>query len=167
MRSFILGHWALIYDAKANRPMNKPPIIMAFSPNSKSNMVVTSVSPLGRLLNLDDLVFANIEGKPIAPGVLSHNLHRITKKAGLENGRFHDLRHTFASLMLLQGAKPKVISEALGHSSVAFTMDVYSHIIEGMGAEAMALLDEVLPAGINGIRKNNGNLTAKLDIILA
>jgi hypothetical protein len=51
--------------------------------------------------------------------------------------------------MLLRGAKPKVISEALGHSSVAFTMDVYSHIIEGMQSDAMALLDEVLPAGVN------------------
>jgi len=59
--------------------------------------------------------------------------------------RFHDLRHTFASLMLLRGAKPKVISEALGHSSVAFTMDVYSHIIDGMQRDAMELLDEVLP----------------------
>ena len=60
----------------------------------------------------------------------------------------HDLRHTFASLMLLRGAKPKVISEALGHSSVAFTMDCYSHIIEGMQEDAMALLGEVLPAGL-------------------
>ena len=48
----------------------------------------------------------------------------------------------------LHGAKPKVISEALGHSSVAFTMDTYSHIIEGMQADAMALLDEVLPEGV-------------------
>ena len=63
--------------------------------------------------------------------------------------RFHDLRHPFASLMLLRGAKPKVISEALGHASVAFTMDTYSHIIEGMQEDAMALLDEVLPSGIN------------------
>ena len=63
--------------------------------------------------------------------------------------RFHDMRHTFASLMFLRGGKPKVISEALGHSSVAFTMDTYSHIIEGMQSDAMALLDEVLPAGVN------------------
>jgi integrase len=63
--------------------------------------------------------------------------------------RFHDLRHAFASLMLLKGAKPKVISEALGHSSVAFTMDTYSHVLDGMQKEAMALLDEVLPAGVN------------------
>ena len=104
---------------------------------------------LGKELTLDSLVFANVEGKPLDPGVLTHNFARIAKRAGLENVRFHDLRHTFASLMLLRGAKPKVISEALGHSSVAFTMDVYSHIISGMQEDAMALLDEVLPAGVN------------------
>jgi len=59
-----------------------------------------------------------------------------------------NLRHTFASLMLLLGAKPKVISEALGHASVAFTMDTYSHIISGMQEDAMALLDDVLPRGV-------------------
>ncbi len=98
--------------------------------------------------------------------MLSHEFHRIVKQAGLENVRFHDLRHTFASLALLRGAKPKVISEALGHASVAFTMDVYSHIISGMQEEAMALLDEVLPPGKNGVaQKNNANLTPKADII--
>ena len=66
--------------------------------------------------------------------------------------------------MLLRGAKPKVISEALGHASVAFTMDTYSHIIEGMQEDAMALLDEVLPPGINGAKnKINANLTPTLD----
>jgi len=68
--------------------------------------------------------------------------------------RFHDLRHTFASLALLRGAKPKVISEALGHSSVAFTMDTYSHIISGMQEDMMALLDEVIPVAT----------TSKLDV---
>jgi len=108
---------------------------------------------LGRLLKPDDLVFSNPDGRPIDPSVLSHNFARIVKKAGLKNVRFHDLRHTFASLALLKGAKPKVISEALGHSSVAFTMDTYSHIIEGMQSEAMALLDDVLPPGKNGVEK--------------
>ena len=68
-------------------------------------------------------------------------------KRDLQGVRFHDLRHTFASLMLLRGAKPKVVSEALGHASVAFTMDTYSHIIDGMQEDMMALLDEVLPSG--------------------
>ena len=108
---------------------------------------------LGSQLGLDNLVFVNAEGKPLDPGVLTHNFARIAKHVGLENVRFHDLRHTFASLMLLRGAKPKVISEALGHSSVAFTMDVYSHIIEGMRSDDTALLDEVLPVGKNGMSK--------------
>jgi len=103
---------------------------------------------LGSVLSLDDLVFANADGEPIDPCTLTHNFARIVRRAGLGNVRFHDLRHTFASIMLLRGAKPKVISEALGHASVAFTMDVYSHIISGMQEDAMALLDEVLPEGV-------------------
>jgi len=103
---------------------------------------------LGKELTLDDLVFTSVDLKPLNPSVLTHAFTRIARQAGLNGTRFHDLRHTFASLMLLRGAKPKVISEALGHSSVAFTMDVYSHIIEGMQSDAMALLDEVLPEGV-------------------
>jgi integrase len=122
---------------------------------------------LGKELTLDDLVFGSVEGKPIDPGVLSHSFARIAKRAGLNNMRFHDLRHSFASLMLLRGAKPKVICEVLGHASVAFTMDVYSHIIEGMQSDAMALLDGVLPVGRNGgSQKNNANLTPQVDIKL-
>jgi len=103
---------------------------------------------LGKVLSLDDLVFSNLEGKSLDPSVVTHNFARIVRHIGLGGVRFHDLRHTFASLMLMRGAKPKVISEALGHASVAFTMDTYSHIIEGMQEDAMALLDEVLPSGV-------------------
>ena len=115
---------------------------------------------LGRLLRPEDLVFSNAEGEPIDPYSLSHAFAKIARRAGLQNVRFHDLRHTFASLMLLRGAKPKVISEALGHASVAFTLDTYSHIIEGMQSEAMALLDEILPAGVKGVGRINANSTA-------
>jgi len=104
---------------------------------------------LGKTINLDDLIFATTEGEPLSPSSLSRAFGVILKRAGLKHCRFHDLRHTFASLMLLQGAKPKVISEALGHASVAFTMDTYSHILPGMQSEAMKLLDELLPAGVN------------------
>ena len=118
---------------------------------------------LGKPLGLDDLVFTSVQGNPIDPCVLTHAFTRMARQAGLQGVRFHDLRHTFASLMFLLGAKPKVISEALGHASVAFTMDTYSHIIEGMQEDAMALLDEVLPAGVS--HKINANITPTVDIM--
>ena len=65
---------------------------------------------LGTQLGLDDLVFTSVAGKPIDPGVVSHTFARIAKQAGLNGVRFHDLSHTFALLMLLRGATPKVIS---------------------------------------------------------
>ena len=63
---------------------------------------------------------------------------------GLQGARFHDLRHTFATLMLLAGVHPKIVSEMLGHSSVAFTLDVYSHVVGGWQKAAMKRLDEML-----------------------
>jgi integrase len=120
---------------------------------------------LGKELALDDLVFANVEGKPIDPGVLSHNFARLVKRAGLENVRFHDLRHTFASLALRQGIHPKTVSEALGHASVGFTMDTYSHIIQGMQAEAMVRLGDILPQG-RLLRNSFANSSPPVDIML-
>ena len=112
---------------------------------------------VGHVLGLDDLVFTSVDFRPLNASVLGHNFHQLVQKADLTGVRFHDLRHTFASLMLLRGVSPKVISEALGHASVAFTMDTYSHIIKGMQEDAMKLLDEVLPkANFNSI---NANLT--------
>lgn len=61
-------------------------------------------------------------------------------------------------LMLLRGVSPKIINEALGHASVAFTMDTYSHIIKGMREKAIKLLDEVLPGG--NLESNHYKITA-------
>ncbi len=117
----------------------------------------------GKLLSLDSLVFSKPDGSPIYPSDLSREFHDMAKQAGLGEVRFHDLRHTFASIMLLRGVSPKVISEALGHASVAFTMDVYSHIIKGMQEDAMSLLDGVLPVGVIQ-KENNTKITPALDI---
>jgi integrase len=98
---------------------------------------------LGKPLSDDDLVFCSPDGKPMDPGTLTHNFARIARREGL-HVRFHDLRHTFASLMLLAGIHPKIVSEMLGHSSVAFTLDVYSHVVGGLQKAAMKRLDEML-----------------------
>lgn len=101
---------------------------------------------LSQLLTLDSLVFSLVD-KPCDPSMLSHDFAIIAKKAGLERVRFHDLRHTFASLALERGAPAKVVSEALGHASVAFTLQTYAHVLSGMQEKAMELLNEALPEG--------------------
>ncbi len=57
--------------------------------------------------------------------------------------RFHDLRHTAATLMLLEGIHAKVVSERLGHATVAFTLDTYAHVLPSMGKEAAAAMDRL------------------------
>ena len=114
---------------------------------------------LGRPLTLDDLVFDNERGKPIDPSVLSHNFGRIVKRAGLV-ARFHDLRHSYASLMLAAGVHPKIVSEALGHSTVAITLDIYSHVTPGLQEAAAKQLDSVLPVGV---AQRCGSVTGRND----
>ena len=99
---------------------------------------------LGKILAGSDLVFGNVGGTPLDPGTLTHKFAKIAKQVGLSGVRFHDLRHTFASLMLLGGVHPKIVSEMLGHSSVAFTLDTYSHVIPTLQQAAMKRLDEML-----------------------
>lgn len=82
---------------------------------------------LGRPLQETDLVFAYPDNKSLDPSTVNHAFGMVLREAGLPHIRFHDLRHTHATLLLIAGVNPKVVSERLGHSSVAFTMDVYSH----------------------------------------
>ena len=114
---------------------------------------------LGKPLCEDDLVFGKADGTPMDPGTLTHNFTRIARRAGLQGTRFHDLRHTFASLMLLAGIHPKVVSEALGHASVAFTLDVYSHVVPGLQEAAAERLDKVFELGLTET-KNVGKMSA-------
>ena len=64
--------------------------------------------------------------------------------AGLPRVRFHDLRHTHASLLLAQGVHPKVVQERLGHSQVSVTLDIYSHVAPSLQAAAAERIDEAL-----------------------
>ena len=99
---------------------------------------------LGGNLADDDLVFSRMDGTPVDPGTLTHNFCDTVRKAGFTRVRFHDLRHSFASLMLLAGVHPKIVSEMLGHSSVALTLDTYSHVIGGLQKSAVRKLDDIL-----------------------
>jgi integrase len=82
------------------------------------------------------VVFTRANGQPVHPHVLSQTFERVQVKAGLPRIRLHDLRHTHATLLLKAGVPLKVVSERLGHSSPAFTMAVYQHVLPGMQRDA-------------------------------
>ena len=89
-------------------------------------------------------VFPGPTGGPIAPDSVLHMLHRVLDRAGLPEIRFHDLRHTFATLALQNGVDVKTVSGMLGHFSAGFTLDTYAHVTTAAQKKAAETMGEVL-----------------------
>ncbi len=90
---------------------------------------------------------------PLGPGVALKRLHAILERAGCKHVRFHDLRHTFATLALSNGMDVKTLSAMLGHVSAATTMDIYTHITDDMQRTAAANIDR----GIGKVAPQEGD----------
>jgi integrase len=89
-----------------------------------------------------DLVFPHRVGKPMdATALAGRSYARIVRQAELPYIRFHDLRHTAATLMLLKGVSAKKVSETLGHASVSITLSIYAHVLPSMDRDAAAAMD--------------------------
>ena len=95
-------------------------------------------------------VFPSSNGGPISPDSVLHMLHRVLKRAGLPKVRFHDLRHTFATLALQNGVDVKTVSGMLGHFSAGFTLDTYAHITSAAQRQAAQTMGNVLAGTIEG-----------------
>jgi integrase len=90
------------------------------------------------------LVFTSGLGSPVEPGNLVRGWTKIIAVTGARHIRFHDLRHAQATLLLRQGVHPKIVSERLGHASIAITLDTYNHVVPGLQEAAAAQLDALL-----------------------
>jgi integrase len=88
------------------------------------------------------LVFPNGYGRFLDQGQLHVMFHKVLKKAGLPDIRFHELRHSAASFLLSMGVHPKVVQEIPGHSTISMTLDTYSHVLPSMQQEAMDKMDD-------------------------
>lgn len=99
---------------------------------------------LGQGYQDNGLVFCMEDGRPIEPRNFTRRFDGYLERAGIPHVRFHDLRHTFATLMLELDEHPKVVQEILGHSKISMTIDTYSHVMPGIKERAMAKLDSVL-----------------------
>src|SRR5215213_5686236 len=91
------------------------------------------------------LVFTTNTGAPINPSNLrQRNFAPLLKRAGLPHIRFHDLRHTCATLLLSKNTHPKIVQEHLAHATIAITLDTYSHVMPAMGVQTATAMEDVL-----------------------
>ncbi len=86
------------------------------------------------------------DGRPVNPNYLTSAFPGLLQRAGLPHIRFHDLRHTHATMLLAQGVHPKIVSERLGHCTIGITLDTYSHVLPSMQEEAARKIDGILDA---------------------
>jgi integrase len=90
------------------------------------------------------LVFTTAAGKALDATRVSRDFHVHLDRAGLAQRRFHDLRHSCATLLLVQGVSPRVVMDVLGHSQIALTMNTYTHVIPELRRQAADRMDELL-----------------------
>jgi integrase len=91
------------------------------------------------------LIFASEVGTPLNPeNLVKRSFKPLLKRASLPEIRFHDLRHTCATLLLGRGVHPKLVQELLGHATIAMTLDTYSHYLPSMGDQAARAMGDAL-----------------------
>lgn len=90
------------------------------------------------------LIFTSSNGNPHWAANIYHHFKRTIKEFGLPEIRFHDLRHTHATLLLQAGVNPKVVQERLGHSQISLTLDTYSHVVPSVQKDAAQKFEGLL-----------------------
>jgi integrase len=104
----------------------------------------------------DTHVVTQTDGQPLMPQSLTHEFARFIAGVKLPRVRFHDLRHSHATHLLANGVHPKIAQERLGHASVGTTLDLYSHVLPGMQADAASRVDAALRAALDKYRNAKG-----------
>ena len=106
--------------------------------------------------NEQNLVFCNSVGKPIGnQNIINRSFIPLLKRAGLPRIRFHDLRHSTATLLLSLRQHPKVVQEMLGHSQIGVTMDIYTHVVPSLHTDAATELNNLLTGVQTGVKNQD------------
>jgi integrase len=110
----------------------------------------------------DDLVFTDSVGRYVQPGSVSHGFQDAREAAGLPAVRFHDLRHSAATLMLAEGVPLAVISEWLGHAGIAITASHYAAVVPALRRDAADAMDRALAPRAGGTSARPGDQLAEI-----
>ena len=142
---------------RSRRPVDLPPSLAVLLRQHRASQE-TGRHSLGGSLTEDDFVFSHTDGSPLNPNTVTHTFAKVAALAGMPYLRLHDLRHIHATILLKGGTHPRIVQERLGHSSIATTLDIYSHTVPGLQKAAAERLDTLLPK-IDG-NENVGKMSA-------
>ncbi len=126
---------------KQSRDFNVPPSVIKALKKVKAAQAEWKLQSGALYNNTDGLVFTNKLGEHLCTHTVYMHFKKIVEKMGLPEVRFHDLRHTYATLALQNGVDIKTVSSNLGHATVAFTMDKYAHVSETMQKDSVTKME--------------------------
>jgi integrase len=130
--------------AKGRRSIKLPEVAKG-SLSKHRNVQLEERTNLAGLWEDSGLVFTTRVGTPLGrQELVTRSFKPLLPKAGLPDIRFHDLRHTCATLLLSKGVHAKFVQELLGHATISITLDTYSHVLPGMGDATAGAMDETL-----------------------
>jgi integrase len=128
---------------KSRRSIVLPTIIVDLLKHHRTNQQIAKLQA-GENWQEHDLVFCTALGTPLNPNKVLERFKTVLKKASLPDIRFHDLRHSAATMLFAMGVHPKVVQELLGHNQISMTMDIYSHVLPTMQKDAMSMMNDAL-----------------------
>jgi len=128
---------------KSRRTLVMPSLIVGALRGHEKRQVAERIWAGSKWKN-SDLVFANRTGGPVQARRVIEEFHSALRDAGMRRIRFHDLRHSCATLLLVQGVSPRVVMEVLGHSEIALTMNAYSHVVPELQRDAAERMQAIL-----------------------
>ena len=137
-RSFKNGRFARPKNGKSRRVDLSNQCVQALTALKKQRLAEGLASGKGMV----ETIFHR-KGLPVSQNTIRNVFNRILARAGLRKKRFHDIRHTYASMMLSNGQSPQYVREQMGHSSIAITVDVYGHMIPTGNRDAVNALDNM------------------------
>lgn len=129
--------------AKSRRAMSLDPTTVSALRSQRATQAEHQLAA-GIRATASGLVFARDDGSPTRPDSVSRRFKQLAKAADLPVIRIHDLRHTYATIALAAGTHPKVVAERLGHSTIAITLDTYSHVLPSLEESTANRLAELI-----------------------
>ena len=130
--------------AKGRRSIKLPEVAKGSSRKHHEAQLEERTKP-GGMWEDNDLAFTTRVGTPLRrQELVTRSFKALLSKAGLPDIRFHDLRHTCATLLLGEGVHAKLVQELLGHATISITLDTYSHVLPGMGDAAAGAMHNTL-----------------------